>query len=479
MFHRVQIRRLTCPDHGVVPTALEPILRNSPARPRCSPSCFGRKKMFGRSTTDTEINEASYGPKNRRKGNDFHISSLNVRSISDQSKTEAFDLLAVNSGCKVIALQETKRKEGEWIIPSGAELICKRREAREGELAFWIHKDWLECLVETKRDRLRSLSLHRLLSARFRSTAKKEKSRKFVKTKRPGGEKSWDPVRFKNTITEMLTENPPTCYEELTEAIRSAARTATHATHQLSRISEATKNLMLSRFQMIHAGQTKNADLAEINKEVRRSLENDLDKWREVKSLESAVKGRSLKKTKRALTLKSSPFTNLERPDGSTTYNRLEIRKLVHTHFSNLYAATKREPRPRYTHPDEPEILQDEAENAIVTSKANISHSSSSYSRTESSPHERENTGRLEDGEDFSPSQDHETEEGERLSSGCIVFNRLKTLHKNPYENSWCICQTNNKEDATSMGLSTLSRSVPPLHSSLFFCPEHSLSVSI
>uniref|UniRef100_A0A8R1IN82 Uncharacterized protein n=1 Tax=Caenorhabditis japonica TaxID=281687 RepID=A0A8R1IN82_CAEJA len=71
--------------------------------------------MFGRSTTDTdtEMNEASYGPKNRRKGNDFHIGSLNVRSISDQSKAEAFDLLAVNSGCKVIALQETKRKKGE------------------------------------------------------------------------------------------------------------------------------------------------------------------------------------------------------------------------------------------------------------------------------------------------------------------------------------------------------------------------------
>uniref|UniRef100_A0A8R1IFD2 Histone deacetylase n=1 Tax=Caenorhabditis japonica TaxID=281687 RepID=A0A8R1IFD2_CAEJA len=49
-------------------------------------------------------------------------------------------------------------------------------------------------------------------------------------------------------------------------------------------------------------------------------------------------------------------------------------------------------------------------------------------------PNERENTGRLEDGEDLSPSQDHETEEIESLSSGCIVFNRLKTLHKNPYE---------------------------------------------
>uniref|UniRef100_A0A8R1DI38 Endonuclease/exonuclease/phosphatase domain-containing protein n=2 Tax=Caenorhabditis japonica TaxID=281687 RepID=A0A8R1DI38_CAEJA len=108
--------------------------------------------MFGRSTTDTEITEASYGPKNRRKGNDFHIGSLNVRSISDQSKAEAFDLLAVNSGCKVIALQETKRKEGEWVLSSGAELICTRREAREGGLAFWIHKDWLDSLVETKRE---------------------------------------------------------------------------------------------------------------------------------------------------------------------------------------------------------------------------------------------------------------------------------------------------------------------------------------
>uniref|UniRef100_A0A8R1IMI9 Reverse transcriptase domain-containing protein n=1 Tax=Caenorhabditis japonica TaxID=281687 RepID=A0A8R1IMI9_CAEJA len=287
--------------------------------------------MFGRSTTDTEIKEASYGPKNRRKGNDFHIGSLNVRSISDQSKAEAFDLLAVNSGCKVIALQETKRKEGEWVLSSGAELICTRREAREGRLAFWIHKDSLESLVETNRvsdriitatfefhgshlhvinvyaptsaasetqsdkfykdlkkvytrlakwdssiivcgdfnavvgcssddlpfvgghgtgqrsengDRLVNFALtqpevdmdqqeiavdcevycdylncsdHRLLRARFRSTAKKEKSRKFAKTKRAGVERSWDPVRFKNTVNEMLAENPPIRYTHLDE----------------------------------------------------------------------------------------------------------------------------------------------------------------------------------------------------------------------------------------------------------------------
>uniref|UniRef100_A0A8R1ISW4 Uncharacterized protein n=1 Tax=Caenorhabditis japonica TaxID=281687 RepID=A0A8R1ISW4_CAEJA len=220
----------------------------------------------------------------------------------------------------------------------------------------------------------------------------------------------------------MLTENPPTCYEELTESIRSAASTATHATHQLSRISEATKKMMMSRFQMIHAGQTKNADLAKINNEVRRSLENDLDKWREVKSLEAAVKGRSLKKTKRALTLKSSPFTNLERPDGSTTYNRPEIRKLVLTHFSNLYAATTREPRSRYNHPDEPEILQHEVEHAIVTYKLGIE---SIAPHLTAALNQVLTNGRTP--EDWKTvkisllSQDHETEESERLSSGCVV----------------------------------------------------------
>uniref|UniRef100_A0A8R1DH33 glucuronosyltransferase n=1 Tax=Caenorhabditis japonica TaxID=281687 RepID=A0A8R1DH33_CAEJA len=166
-----------------------------------------------------------------------------------------------------------------WISPNGKtknEIDFILTNRREIAVDCEVYCDYLNC------------SDHRLLRARFRSTAKKEKSRKFAKAKRAGGERSWDPVRFKNTITEMLTENPPTCYEELTESIRSAASTATHATHQLSRISEATKKMMMSRFQMIHAGQTKNADLAKINNEVRRSLENDLDKWREVKSLEAA-----------------------------------------------------------------------------------------------------------------------------------------------------------------------------------------------
>uniref|UniRef100_A0A8R1ICV6 Reverse transcriptase domain-containing protein n=1 Tax=Caenorhabditis japonica TaxID=281687 RepID=A0A8R1ICV6_CAEJA len=49
------------------------------------------------------------------------------------------------------------------------------------------------------------------------------------------------------------------------------------------------------------------------------------------------------------------------------------IRKLVLNHFSNLYAETTRQPQSRYTHPDEPEILQHEVENTIDTSKTSIS----------------------------------------------------------------------------------------------------------
>uniref|UniRef100_A0A8R1E7Z8 Uncharacterized protein n=1 Tax=Caenorhabditis japonica TaxID=281687 RepID=A0A8R1E7Z8_CAEJA len=67
----------------------------------------------------------------------------------------------------------------------------------------------------------------------------------------------------------LFAEKPPIRYEDLTdkETIRKAARSATLASHQLSRISAATKNLMLSCFQAIHTGQTKYADLAEIYKE--------------------------------------------------------------------------------------------------------------------------------------------------------------------------------------------------------------------
>uniref|UniRef100_A0A8R1I5B7 Reverse transcriptase domain-containing protein n=1 Tax=Caenorhabditis japonica TaxID=281687 RepID=A0A8R1I5B7_CAEJA len=147
----------------------------------------------------------------------------------------------------------------------------------------------------------------------------------------------------------MLTENPPTCYEELTESIRSAASTATHATHQLSRISEATKKVMMSRFQMIHAGQTKNADLAKINNEVRRSLEMI---WTNGEKLKSRSRGerKKLEETKRALTLKSSPFTNL----------------VTAGWINDIQSSRDQEA-------NEPEILQHEVEHAIVTSKTNIS----------------------------------------------------------------------------------------------------------
>uniref|UniRef100_A0A8R1IZA6 Reverse transcriptase domain-containing protein n=1 Tax=Caenorhabditis japonica TaxID=281687 RepID=A0A8R1IZA6_CAEJA len=255
--------------------------------------------MFGRSTTDTEITEASYGPKNRRKGNDFHIGSLNVRSISDQSKAEAFDLLAVNSGCKVIALQETKRKEGEWVLSSGAELICTRREAREGGLAFWIHKDWLDSLVETKRE-----------SDRI-STA------------------SFD---FHGSHLHVINVYAPT-----------SAANETQSDKFYKDLKKVYTRLSKWDSSIIICG--------DFNAVVGCSSD-DLP----------FVGGHG-----------TGQRSDNDRPDGSTTYNRPEIRKLDLTHFYNLYAATTREPQSRYNHPDEPEILQHEVEHAIVTSKTNIS----------------------------------------------------------------------------------------------------------
>uniref|UniRef100_A0A8R1IJJ4 Uncharacterized protein n=1 Tax=Caenorhabditis japonica TaxID=281687 RepID=A0A8R1IJJ4_CAEJA len=82
---------------------------------------------------------------------------------------------------------------------------------------------------------------------------------------------------------------------------------------------------------------------------------------------------------KRSRTERDEKLANSDLPCGFTKigsnvlWKRKESRTVVLTHFSNLYAATTREPRPRYTHPDEPEILQHEVEHAIVTSKTNIS----------------------------------------------------------------------------------------------------------
>uniref|UniRef100_A0A8R1ET93 Endo/exonuclease/phosphatase domain-containing protein n=1 Tax=Caenorhabditis japonica TaxID=281687 RepID=A0A8R1ET93_CAEJA len=207
-----------------------------------------------------------------------------------------------------------------WISPNGKtknEIDFILTNRREIAVDCEVYCDYLNC------------SDHRLLRARFRSTAKKEKSRKFAKAKRAGGERSWDPVRFKNTITEMLTENPPTCYEELTESIMERCQhsyACNSSTQQDFRSNEENDDVPLP-------DDTRRTD------EERGSSENQQRK----------------------------------RPDGSTTYNRPEIRKLVLTHFSNLYAATTREPQSRYNHPDEPEILQHEVEHAIVTSKTNIS----------------------------------------------------------------------------------------------------------
>uniref|UniRef100_A0A8R1IPQ6 Reverse transcriptase domain-containing protein n=1 Tax=Caenorhabditis japonica TaxID=281687 RepID=A0A8R1IPQ6_CAEJA len=171
------------------------------------------------------------------------------------------------------------------------------------------------------------------------------------KAKRAGGERSWDPVRFKNTITECSRKIHQHGYEELTESIKNAGSTATHATHPLSKISEATKKMMMSRFQMIHAGQTKNADLAKIQQRSSKILWKMI--WtngEKVKSLQAAVKGRSLKKTKRALTLKSSPVYEFRTAGW----------------INDIQSSRDQEA-------NEPEILQHEVEHAIVTSKTNIS----------------------------------------------------------------------------------------------------------
>uniref|UniRef100_A0A8R1INZ1 Uncharacterized protein n=1 Tax=Caenorhabditis japonica TaxID=281687 RepID=A0A8R1INZ1_CAEJA len=62
---------------------------------------------------------------------------IDIRSF----KSQELDLLAVNSCCKAITIQEKKRKEGQWIVSSGAELICTLHEAQEGGNSFWIHED--------------------------------------------------------------------------------------------------------------------------------------------------------------------------------------------------------------------------------------------------------------------------------------------------------------------------------------------------
>uniref|UniRef100_A0A8R1IDG1 Uncharacterized protein n=1 Tax=Caenorhabditis japonica TaxID=281687 RepID=A0A8R1IDG1_CAEJA len=331
--------------------------------------------MFGRSTTDTEIYEEPYDPKNRWKGYDFHIGSRNVRSISDQSKAKAFDILAVNSGCKrrtcLLDSQRLTQKSGgkeegvrpyhhgevrvSWISTPRHQCIinCEDFKAVVGcssDFLSWETKNVIDFILTNRQEiavdcegycDYLNCSGHRLLRARFRSTAKKEKSRKFVKPKRLHCERSWDPASFKETINEILTENPQTSYEELTESIKRAARIATLATHQFSRISEETRKRIMSRFQVIHSGQTKDVDLAAINKEVRRSLKSNSEKWREFKSRSFGEK-KNFEENKTGTGTQGNPV-----------------------HEFRIYA--------RYTNPDEPEILQHEVEHAIVTSKTNIS----------------------------------------------------------------------------------------------------------
>lgn len=115
--------------------------------------------MKRKSTKDME--NTIFGPPNRRKCNDTYFGSLNVRSISNQDRVEAFDKLAVASGCKVIALQETKRQNGSVKTPSGGEIITFDRKPREGGVGFWICKEWSQFVVECvkAKERLAILQL--------------------------------------------------------------------------------------------------------------------------------------------------------------------------------------------------------------------------------------------------------------------------------------------------------------------------------
>lgn len=209
-----------------------------------------------------------------------------------------------------------------------------------------------------------------MLRIREKLDSKQEASRKFAAKPSSNVQMRWDAKEYMERLNVGMS-NIDT-YEQLIDHIRSAAAASSKATSKEDKISTNTRALLKKRLQAIQTGSEDSNELLAIKKEARKALEEDIRRWNEKKSLEAAEEGRSVKKVRRKILLKDTPFSCLTKNDDSITHNRVEIRNEVLKHYTDMYApwpATSRTPQTQTLVPDERPILQSEVEAAIKSSK--------------------------------------------------------------------------------------------------------------
>ncbi|KAK6730615.1 hypothetical protein RB195_007216 [Necator americanus] len=138
-----------------------------------------------------------------------------------------------------------------------------------------------------------------------------------------------------------IEEDPSMDYEMLLRGLRACAERASKSrTTNLDRISKTNKELLGRRRALRLDPNASHIERLVANTSCRKTLQEDLLKYRQKKILEAAQRRTSLKKCRRDLREYNIPLAILQSEDGTRTSSRREMEIITERFYSNLFRSS-------------------------------------------------------------------------------------------------------------------------------------------
>ncbi len=214
---------------------------------------------------------------------------------------------------------------------------------------------------------------HRLLRAKISLDRKMEK--KCCHRGKGRKEAVYDESILRDAISNYdwrTSEDPTVDYEMLLKGLQTCAELALLRTNDSSeRLSERTKELLRKRRALRLDPSANHLEQLISNISCRKAVQEDLQRYRQVKILEAAQKRKSIKKCSRGLCRYTVPLTSLVDEDGRVTTSRREMESITKRFYTNLFRSSTSVAEPTIPTGETPQrILPSEVRAAIEGLKA-------------------------------------------------------------------------------------------------------------
>lgn len=181
------------------------------------------------------------------------------------------------------------------------------------------------------------VSDHRLLMAKIRLPTKQ-----IRRHKPPRHKGQLNKPLYSIALADIVNASRMSSYNEITEAITTAAAVATQPEQKSSILSDRTRSLFQRRHHLKSraASPITRVEFSVVSKALRVSLKDDIRR-RHLNTMQEAVhNGRSLRKAIEKNTFTRTQLTQLQAADGTIARNQAQVGEIVRHFYNNLFAAT-------------------------------------------------------------------------------------------------------------------------------------------